>query len=48
MPESSVGHLVVAALGDDDVGVALGRFDELEVHRLHRVAVMLDGGVDAI
>ena len=25
-------HAVFAALGDDDIGVTFGRFDELEVH----------------
>ncbi len=33
---------VVASLGEDDVGVALRRFDELEVHRSHRRKVLPD------
>ena len=40
------GHLVMAALGDDDIGVSLGGLDELQVHRLHGFAVVLDGGFD--
>ena len=34
-------HRVVAAARDDHVRVALAGFDELQVHRLHRVQVLL-------
>ena len=40
------GHLVVTALGNDDIGVPLGRLDELQVHGFHGIAVVLDGGLD--
>ena len=33
-------HLVLGALGDDEVGVALRGLHELEVHRAHRVEVL--------
>ena len=36
------GDGVVAALRDDDVGVALARLDELEVHRLDGRQVLFD------
>src|SRR3990170_2549601 len=36
------GDGVQAAFGDDHVGVALGRFDELQVHRTHRHLILLD------
>ena len=38
----SIGDGVVAALRDDDVGVALARLDELEVHRLDGAEVLVD------
>ena len=37
--QQSDGHLVVAPLRDDDVGVALGGFDELQVHGLQHPRV---------
>ena len=42
------GHLVVASLRDDDVGVALARLDELEIHRLDRARVPLDHPVHVL
>ena len=39
------GHGVLAALGDDDVGVTLGGFHELLVHGLHGGEVLLHDGV---
>gem|GEM_PF-5993816 len=39
------GDRVEAALGDDDVGVFLGRFDELLVHGLHGGGVLGDYGL---
>ena len=39
-------HAVVAAAGDDDVGVALAGFDELQVHGPHGIEVLLDDGVE--
>ena len=35
------GDAVVAALGDDEIGPALARLDELQVHRPHRLVVLL-------
>jgi hypothetical protein len=32
----------VSALRDDDVGVALARFDEFEVHRFDRAEILFD------
>ena len=40
-------HLVLGALGHDQVGVALRRLDELEVHRAHRVEVLALHGLEA-
>ena len=34
------GYLVVSALGDDDVCIPFGRFDELQVHGFHGLAVI--------
>src|SRR6185369_9894989 len=32
---------ILAALGDDEVGPALGRLDELQMHRPHRRVILL-------
>src|SRR2546428_10315652 len=39
-------HLILAALRDDQVGVPLRRFDELLVHRTHRVQILLNHGFE--
>src|SRR5207244_7357510 len=39
-------HLILAPLGDDEVGVALRRLDELLVHRPNRVQVLMDDRVE--
>ena len=38
----SIATALWPPLRDDDVGVALARLDELQVHRLHRVQVLVD------
>ena len=40
------GDAVVASLGDNDVGVALGGLNELEVHGADSVIVLFDDGLD--
>ena len=35
------GHLVVAALGDDEVCVSLARQHELQMHRPHHIEILL-------
>ena len=39
------GDLVVATLGEDDVGVALGGIDEFQVHRPHALEVLVHHAV---
>ena len=39
-------HRVEPAAGDDNVGVALGRLDELQVHGAHRPQILLDHRLD--
>ena len=53
MRDSTISRATVLkpAFRDDDVGVALGRFDELHVHGAHGVQVLLDdrfGGAPAL
>ena len=40
------GYLVVSALRDNDVCIPFGRFDELQVHGFHGLAVVGNGCVD--
>ena len=39
------GHLIAAAFGNDQVGLALRRFHKLLVHGLHRGEVLVDHAV---
>ena len=40
------GNQVVAAFGNDDVGIALAGFDELFMHRPYRIKILADDIVD--